>query len=152
MIRWAGVDAMGDRFADLAEVREATGTAGAFSFDTSTEDGEFVAVADAEVGASSIWGADSSATAYVDRDRVWLDGFISTTGGSGALGTLPAGKRPAATVYLPAVFANDIGGTAAYETGSISITSAGVVTLTSTVSLTGGISTFLAGLSFPVAP
>jgi hypothetical protein len=151
MIPWRGVDAMGDRFADLAEVRDAQGTAGAFVFDPATEDGEFVAGVEA-VGTPVTWGADSGATAYVDRERVWLDGFISTTGGSGALGTIPAGKRPAATVYLPAVFGNDLGGTAAYETGSISITSAGVVTLTSTVSLTGGISTFLAGLSFPVAP
>lgn len=102
-------------------------------------------------GSDSTWGADSGATAYVDRGRVWLDGLVGTTGGSGAVGTLPSGKRPAATVYLPCTFANDVAGTAAYEGGALSITSAGVVTLTSTATLTGTLSILLGGLSFKVA-
>lgn len=150
MIRWRGVDAMGERFADLAEVREASGSAGAWSFDPSTEVGEYVEVA--PPGASSTWGVGDIATAYVDRDRVWLDGSINTTGGSSALGTLPAGKRPSSTVFMPCTFANDQLGSVSYEAGAISVAGDGTATLYATVSLTGTLSIILTGLSFKVAP
>ena len=151
MLPWRGADRMGDHFSDLAEVVAATGDAGAFSFDPSTGDGEYVAVE--PIGESSTWGADSNATAYVDRERVWLDGLVSTTGGSGALGTLPTGKRPASTVYLNVGFTNDLGGTATDASGNLTISSAGVVSLAPYgVSLTGQILVPMTGLSFKVAP
>lgn len=97
------------------------------------------------------WGTGSTATAYRDRGRVWLDGVIATTSGSGALGTLPTGHRPAATVTLPVTVTNDTGGTPASIPAKITVTSAGVATLSSTVSLAGAISTPVTGLSFQVA-
>lgn len=103
------------------------------------------------VGSSSTWGVDSNATAYVDRGRVWLDGLVATSGGSGALGTLPAGKRPASTVYLDVTFTNDAGGTPANAVGQITITSSGVVTINSQGGLTGIVLVYLPGLSFKVA-
>lgn len=103
------------------------------------------------VGSSSTWGTDSNATAYVDRSRVWLDGLVSTTGGSGALGTLPSGKRPAATVYLDVTFTNDAAGTPANAVGVLSITSSGVATLGSHGGLTGVVLIYMTGLSFKVA-
>ena len=150
MLGWRGVDVMGDRFGDLAEVREATGDAGAFTYDPDTETGEYVEVE--PIGALSTWGVDTGATAYVDRDRVWLDGSVNTSGGSGSVGTLPAGKRPAATVFLPCTFLNDQFGSASWESGVLSVASDGTATLSATVSLTGTLSILLAGLSFKVAP
>ena len=150
MLGWRGVDAMGDRFADLAEVRQAGDEGGAFVFDPADGTGSYV---DAEpIGAVQTWGADSNATCYVDRGRVWLDGLASTTGGSGALGTLPAGHRPASTIYMALGFANDIGGSGADGIGLATITSAGVVSLTSYTGLTGQILVPMTGLSFKVAP
>lgn len=105
----------------------------------------------ADPGSSSTWGVADGATAYVDRGRVWLDGFVQTSSGSSSIGTLPAGKRPSATVYIPIGFTNDVSGTAAGEVGSLSITSAGVVTLLSPTTLTGDVSVPLTGLSFKVA-
>lgn len=150
MFQWRGVDALGDRFGDLAEVRDATGDSGAFTYDPETEAGAYVSVE--PVGTPVTWGVDSGATAYVDRGRVWLDGFVNPTGGSGAIGTLPAGKRPASTVYLGCIFANDVGGTASWEVGLLSAATDGTVTLSATVTLTGTLSVQLTGLSFPVAP
>lgn len=150
MFQWRGVDALGDRFGDLAEVRDATGDSGAFTYDPETEAGAYVSVE--PVGTPVTWGVDSGATAYVDRGRVWLDGFVNPTGGSGALGTLPAGKRPAALVQIGCVFTNDIGGSTSIDAGRISIATDGTVTLTSTVSLTGTLSVPFHGMSFQVAP
>ena len=150
-IRWRGSDQMGERFGDLAEVQTATGTSGAFSFGAAAGTGEYVSVE--PIGSSSSWGAGgSTATVYVDRGRVWLDGFVSTTGGSTAVGTLPAGKRPAATVYVPVTFNNDLGGTPISTAGWLSVDTAGVVTLGSLPAPTGDLSIFLGGLSFLVAP
>lgn len=105
----------------------------------------------ADPGAPSTWGVGDGGSAYVDRGRVWLDGEVTTTGGSDAVGTLPAGKRPAATVKIPTTFTNDAAGTPASTPGVVQVTSAGVVTITSTVSLTGNVVVPLAGLSFLVA-
>lgn len=151
-MRWRGVEQMGDRFEDLAEVQDATGTAGAFTYNRTSGASALEALAAADVGASSTWGSGSSGTAYVDRERVWLDGFASTVGGSTAVGTLPAGKRPAATVYLPVAFVNDIGGTPASVAGYLTVDTAGVVTLVSFPAPSGDLSIFLGGLSFMVAP
>lgn len=102
-------------------------------------------------GQPEVWGTGSSGRAYTDRGRVWLDGTIATTSGSGALGTLPVGHRPASTVLIPVVFINNTGGTPASVAGIITIDAGGVATLSSTVTLTGSITTPLTGLSFKVA-
>ncbi len=102
-------------------------------------------------GSSSAWGVADGATAYVDRGRVWLDGFVQTSGGSSAIGTLPAGKRPSGTVFIPVGFINDVTGTAAGEVGSLQVAATGVVTLLSPATLTGDVSVPLTGLSFKVA-
>lgn len=102
-------------------------------------------------GSPQTWGTGATGSAYLDRGRVWLDGTIATTSGSGALGTLPTGHRPAATVTLPVTVTNDGAGTPATIPATITVTSAGVATLASTVTLTGNIATPLTGLSFQVA-
>jgi len=102
-------------------------------------------------GSPQTWGTGATGSAYLDRGRVWLDGTIATTSGSGALGTLPTGHRPAATVLLPVTFINNAAGTPACLPGLIQITSAGVVTLESTTALTGNVTTPLGGLTFQVA-
>lgn len=102
-------------------------------------------------GTPETWGTGSTATAYLDRGRVWLDGVIATTSGSGALGTLPVGHRPATSTVLPVTVNNDTGGTPASVAARITIGTDGAAVLTSTVSLTGTISTPLTGLSFQVA-
>lgn len=105
----------------------------------------------ADPGVASTWGVGDGGSAYVDRGRVWLDGEVTTTGGSNAVGTLPAGKRPGATVKIPTTFTNDAAGTPSSTPGVLEVTSAGVITITSTVSLTGNVVVPLAGLSFLVA-
>jgi serine/threonine protein kinase len=102
-------------------------------------------------GSPQTWGTGATGSAYLDRGRVWLDGTIATTSGSGALGTLPTGHRPAATVTLPVTVTNNGAGTPATIPATITVTSAGVATLASTVTLTGNIATPLTGLSFQVA-
>ena len=150
MIGWRGVDVFGDRFADLAEVREAGGeTSGAAVYDP--EAGTIDLVDVQPIGDSSTWGTSSSATAYLDRGRVWLDGNVLTTGGSGALGTLPAGLRPGGTVALSVVVLNNYLSVGTYAAAQISVNSSGVATLQAD-SLVGAIATPLTGLSFKVAP
>jgi len=80
-------------------------------------------------------------------DEQYGDLTVTTT----ALGTLPTGHRPTATVHLPVTVLNDSGGTPAYIPARVAVTSAGVATLASTVTLTGNIATPLTGLSFQVA-
>lgn len=106
---------------------------------------------DAGPGSPETWGTGSGGRAYVDRGRVWLDGSIATTSGSSALGTLPVGHRPAATVLVPVTFINNAAGTPASLPGIITITSAGVATLESTTALSNNVTTPLTGLSFKVA-
>lgn len=149
MFPWRGVDAMGDRLGDLAEVREATGTAGAVVYDPEAETASLVEVE--PIGTPATWGANVAASAYVDRGRVWMDGYVNTSSGSSALGTLPAGRRPGATVYVCCTFVNDQGGTPSHETGFVVVAADGTATLSATVTLTGTLFVPLTGLSFPVA-